>query len=277
MSVAASTGSGSVGLPEDDALALLRAGDIVVEGRMTAASNATLYARISTDDTQAHCIYKPVAGERPLRDFPRETLSRREVAAYQVSHATGWDVVPPTVWRDGPFGPGSVQLWIDADDTVELVDVVPIGGVAPGWLPVMTAQDGEGSDVVLVHADDARLARMAVFDAVIDNADRKGGHVLVDAADHVWGVDHGLSFNVDDKLRSVLWGWQGTPLPAECCDVVDALVTDLAPGAPLAAALDGLVSAAEVARTRERGRALLRSGCFPRPDRWGPVIPWPPF
>ncbi|GAB3591006.1 SCO1664 family protein [Angustibacter peucedani] len=268
---------GASALPEAAALDLLRTGDLVVEGRMTAASNATLYASITAGSASAHCIYKPVAGERPLRDFPRSTLSRREVAAYLVSRATGWDVVPPTVWReDAPFGEGSVQLWVE-DDGTELVDVVPLGGVAAGWLPVFQAQDGEGSDVVLVHADDPRLARMAVFDAVIDNADRKGGHVLVDDDGHVWGVDHGLSFNTDDKLRSVLWGWQGAPLPPDCRDVLAALATDLGPGEPLAETLADLLAPAEVRRTRERVAELLRTGCFPRPDVYGPVIPWPPF
>lgn len=268
---------GAATLPEADVLELLETGDLVVEGRMTAASNATLYASVSRGSTTAHCIYKPVAGERPLRDFPRSTLSRREVAAYLVSHATGWDVVPPTVWRaEAPFGEGSVQLWIE-DDGSELVDVVPAGGVPAGWLPVLQAQDGEGSDVVLVHADDPRLARMVVFDAVIDNADRKGGHVLVDVDGHVWGVDHGLSFNTDDKLRSVLWGWQGRALPPDCCDVLAALATDLTDGEPLATALAPLLSAAEIRRTRGRVAALLRAGRFPRPDAYGPVIPWPPF
>jgi uncharacterized repeat protein (TIGR03843 family) len=273
-SVAASDGAFSM-LPESEALELLAGGEVMVEGRMTAASNATLYASITAGSLTAHCIYKPVAGERPLRDFPRNTLSRREVAAYRVSRATGWDVVPPTVWREGPFGEGSVQLWVDADGT-ELVDVVPVGGVQPGWLPVMQAVDGEGSDVLLVHADDPRLARMAVFDAVIDNADRKGGHVLVQD-DHVWGVDHGLSFNVDDKLRSVLWGWQGRALPADCVDVLDALATDLRPSGTLARTLGELLTTAEIARTRERVLDRARARTFPRPAGYGPMIPWPPF
>jgi uncharacterized repeat protein (TIGR03843 family) len=277
VSPAASPQPGPGAPSREETLELLRAGDLVVEGRMTAASNATLYAAITSDGRDAHCIYKPVAGERPLRDFPRETLGRREVAAYLVSVATGWDLVPPTVWREGPFGPGSVQLWIDADDAQEMVDVVPLGGVGPGWLPVLNAQDGEGSDVVLVHRDDDRLARMAVFDAVIDNADRKGGHLLVDAEGHLWGVDHGLSFNVDDKLRSVLWGWQGRPLPAETHDVLVSLAAQLRPEGRLADELSGLLAPAEVRRTRERIDALLRAGRFPEPDVYGPVIPWPPF
>ncbi|GAA4354896.1 SCO1664 family protein [Angustibacter luteus] len=258
-------------------MTLLQSGEITVEGRMTAASNATLYAAIELDGVAAHCIYKPVAGERPLRDFPRDTLGRREVAAYLVSEATGWEVVPPTVWRDGPFGPGSVQLWIDTDEETEMVDVVPLGGVPDGWLPVLNAQDGEGSDVVLVHRDDPALARMAVFDAVIDNADRKGGHVLVAEDRHLWGCDHGLSFNVDDKLRSVLWGWQGAALPADCVDVVARVADQLGVDGPLATALQELLTPREVARTRSRAAALVRSGRFPRPDAYGPVIPWPPF
>lgn len=268
----------SPGLPEAQALELLVTGELVVTGRMVAASNATLYGSVASGPLTGHCIYKPVDGERPLRDFPRGTLGRREVAAYEVSRATGWDVVPPTVWREGPYGPGSVQLWVATDPRVpHLVDVVPAGGVEPGWLPVLHAQDGEGSEVVLVHADDPRLARMAVLDAVIDNADRKGGHVLVAEDGHVWGVDHGLSFNVNDKLRSVLWGWQGERLPPDCLDVLAALATDLRAGEPLAVALGGLLAADEIERTRQRVERLLMTGCFPRPDPASPVIPWPPF
>ena len=184
---------------------------------MTAASNATLYAAIELDGVAAHCIYKPVAGERPLRDFPRDTLGRREVAAYLVSHATGWDAGAADGVARGPVRAGQ-RAAVDRHRRPDRD-----GGRRPagwacrtGWLPVLNAQDGEGSDVVLVHRDDPGLARMAVFDAVIDNADRKGGHVLVAEDGHLWGVDHGLSFNVDDKLRSVLWGWQGAPLPADC-------------------------------------------------------------
>ena len=265
-------------LPEPDALELLTSGRITVEGRMAAASNATLYARIEHADVTAHCIYKPVAGERPLWDFPHGTLGRREVAAYVVSVATGWEVVPPTVWRDGPFGPGSVQLWVDAVELeTDLVDVVPARRVPPGWLRVLDAEDVRGGDVTLVHADDARLARMAVFDAVIDNADRKGGHVLCGADGQVWGVDHGLSFNVMDKLRTVLWGWQGDPLPDDAIDVLRALASDLEGDSVLHESLCDLLSDAEVSRTRQRVERLLRTRTFPTPRHGGPVIPWPPF
>jgi uncharacterized repeat protein (TIGR03843 family) len=265
-------------LPEPDALELLTRGRITVEGRMAAASNATLYAAIEHAGVGAHCIYKPMAGERPLWDFPHGTLGRREVAAYAVSVATGWEIVPPTVWRDGPFGQGSVQLWVDAVELeTDLVDVVPAGRVPEGWLPVLDAEDASGTDVTLVHADDARLARMAIFDAVIDNADRKGGHVLAGADGQIWGVDHGLSFNVVDKLRTVLWGWQGAPLPDDAVDVLRALASDLDGGSVLSEALCDLLSEPEVARTRQRIDVLLRRRTFPEPRRGGPVIPWPPF
>jgi uncharacterized repeat protein (TIGR03843 family) len=271
--------SGPVGaLPEAEALDLLTQGDLTVQGRMVSASNATLYASVRDGARSGACIYKPVSGERPLWDYPRHTLGRREVAAYRVSRATGWDVVPPTVWRDGPFGEGSVQLWIETDDEApDLVDVIAPDAVGGCWLPVMSAQDGAGEDVVLVHADDPRLARMAVFDAVVDNADRKGGHVLTTAAGHVWGVDHGLSFNVEDKLRTILWGWQGRALPADCLDVLSALAADLREGQSLAGELADLLSADEVAVTRRRVAGLMEAGRFPRPVRGGPVIPWPPF
>ncbi|HKG50976.1 MAG TPA: SCO1664 family protein [Actinomycetales bacterium] len=265
-------------LAEPDALELLTRGRITVEGRMAAASNATLYAAVEHAGVSAHCIYKPVAGERPLWDFPHGTLGRREVAAYAVSVATGWEVVPPTVWREGPFGAGSVQLWVDAVELeTDLVDIVPAGKVPPGWLPVLDAEDARGGDVTLIHADDDRLARMAVFDAVIDNADRKGGHVLAGADGQVWGVDHGLSFNLVDKLRTVLWGWQGEPLPDDAVDVLRALASDLDGRSTLFDALCELLSEAEVARTRQRVGTLLRKGTFPRPRHGGPVIPWPPF
>ena len=265
-------------LPEPDALELLTRGRITVEGRMAAASNATLYAAIEHSGVRAHCIYKPMAGERPLWDFPHGTLGRREVAAYAVSVASGWEIVPPTVWRDGPFGQGSVQLWVDAVELeTDLVDVVPAGRVPEGWLPLLDAEDASGADVTLVHADDARLARMAVFDAVIDNADRKGGHVLAGADGQVWGVDHGLSFNVADKLRTVLWGWQAERLPDDALDVLRALASDIDGRSVLSDALCELLSEAEVARTRQRVDVLLRNRRFPEPRRGGPVIPWPPF
>jgi uncharacterized repeat protein (TIGR03843 family) len=264
---------------EASALDLLRHGTLVVEGRLATASNATLFASVTLDGRQSHCVYKPVAGERPLWDFPDGTLSHREVAAYEVSVATGWHVVPPTVWRDGPFGPGSVQLWIDEVHEPALVDVVPLAEVQDGWLPVVQAEDGAGDPVLLVHADDRRLQRMAVLDVVIDNADRKGGHVLLTQDGRVHGVDHGVCFNVEDKLRTILWGWSGRALPEEATQMLDRLVTDL--GSDAAASLGGRLrqhlSSREVQRTRERAQRLRHVARFPAPPVHGPRIPWPPF
>lgn len=275
--------------PQDVADVLSR-GDLEVRGRLVDASNATLFAVAHLDAVEVRCVYKPVAGERPLWDFPSRTLARREVAAYVLSAAAGWDVVPPTVFRsEGPFGPGSVQCWVgeaevDADGdpvAVEpgagLVDIVAPDDVPPGWLHVLRAQSYDGGPVSLVHADDPGLQRMAVFDAVANNADRKGGHVLRDAAGAVFGVDHGLTFNVEDKLRTVLWGWAGKRLPDDVLTDLERLSADLDRPSRLTGELRRLLSAAEVDRTGYRIRRLLESRRFPRPGAARHPIPWPAF
>ena len=162
-------------LSDDDAIDLLKRGAIELEGRLVDASNTTLRAIVNGNGVQARCVYKPIAGEAPLWDFPHGTLAGRELAAYLVSQATGWNVVPPTVLRDGPLGAGMVQLWIDeerqADD--DLLGFVPVRRVPEGWHRVVSARDDRGRPYVLAHTDDPRLARMAVFDAVANNAARK--------------------------------------------------------------------------------------------------------
>jgi uncharacterized repeat protein (TIGR03843 family) len=270
---------------EADALTLLAAGRIEVQGRLVGASNATLYCEIELDGMQRACVYKPVAGERGLWDFPDGTLAGREVAAYLISEATGWGLVPPTVYRDGPFGPGSVQLWVDqeSDDLgAGVVDVVPRDGVPAGWLRVLDAHDGAGDPVTLVHADHPDLARMAALDVVLNNADRKGGHVLADGTGGLYGVDHGLTFNVDEKLRTVLWGWAGTALPADSREVVAGLARDLRvwserPGGGWVDALDDLIDRDEIAVTARRADRLARRGRYPHQSDGWPAIPWPPF
>ncbi len=258
-----------------DALTLLASGDLTVEGRLADASNATLYCTVCLDGLEAACVYKPVAGERPLWDFPDGTLAQREVAAYTVSEASGWHVVPPTVLRDGPFGRGMCQLWIEAEEPDDLVDVLPQGQVPPGWLAVVDALGGGGRPVTLAHADDERLRRIAVLDAVINNADRKGGHLLPTADGAVYGVDHGVSFNVDDKLRTVLWGWAGDPLAEEEREVVRRLAADL--DGPLGERLAPLLTKAEIRRTARRARRLADRATYPLPGEGWPAIPWPPF
>ncbi len=261
-----------------DTLRLLSEGTISVEGRLVDASNATLFGVVELDGVQAGCVYKPVAGERPLWDFPDGTLAARERAAYLVSEATGWGLVPPTVLRDGPFGSGMCQLWIDVDPDLELVDLVPRGQLPRGWLRVLDALGGGGQPVTLGHADAPALRRMAILDAVINNADRKGGHVLPVPGGDVYGVDHGVCFNTDDKLRTVLWGWAGRRLPGEDAEVLRRLWVELDEGrGGLGAALRELLTAGEVARTVERVKRLLEDCRHPQPAEGWPAIPWPPF
>jgi uncharacterized repeat protein (TIGR03843 family) len=261
----------------DDTLRLLREGELDVTGRMVDASNATLFATATLDGVSARCVYKPRAGERPLWDFPDGTLANREVAAYVVSEACGWGIVPPTVLREGPFGPGMCQLWVDGDESVELIDVVPRRAKPEGWLSVLDALGPGGRPVVLVHADDPRLRQVAVLDVVINNADRKGGHLIVTADARVHGIDHGVCFNVEDKLRTVLWGWGGKPLDPAECEVLHRIGEDLDGDGPLAGELAVLLSRREVRATAARVRRLLRASAFPVPHGDWPAIPWPPF
>ena len=232
------------------ALDLLREGDIAIEGRLVDASNATLYCAVTHAGLTAHAVYKPTRGERPLWDFPDGTLAYREVATYTLSVATGWDVVPPTVFRDeAPFGPGMLQLWIDVDETVDLVE--------------------------LVGLDHPALRRMALFDAVVNNADRKGGHLLPVPGGHVYGVDHGVTFHEEDKLRTVLWGWRGRRFVGEEVAMLESLRDALSGG--LGDDLRGLLSRDEVTATSTRVDRLLRTGRFPQPGEDWPAVPWPPF
>jgi hypothetical protein len=235
----------------DAAIELLSQGELEVVGRLVEASNATLYCAIAHQQAQAACVYKPVAGERPLWDFPHGTLAGRELAAYQVSRASGWDVVPPTVYRDGPFGPGMCQLWIDFDQSVDLLA-----------LARSTSHDG--------------LRAMAVFDAVINNADRKIGHLLPDSAGHLYGCDHGVSFAEEYKLRTVLWQWRGDPLTDRAMAVLRRLSDQLESGS-LAAELTQWLTPDEVAATKIRVELLLQHGVHPYPPQDWPAVPWPPI
>jgi len=222
-----------------------------VLGRLPGSSNQALVVLVHHPELAEpfHAVYKATLAERPLFDFPIGTLARREVAAFLVSEATGWGIVPPTVLRDGPYGIGMVQQWIHADPTVDLVR--------------------------MVVEDDPRLRRMAVFDAVVNNTDRKGGHLLPMPDGHVYGVDHGVTFSVEPKLRTVLWGWVGMPFDDEELAALERvraeLRGDLAPG------LGELLDPAEVTATKRRVASLLRFRRFPRPNPNWPSIPWPAF
>ncbi len=238
------------GLRLDDALALLRDGELSIEGRVVDASNATFYCAVTCDGRSAACVYKPIAGERPLWDFPDGTLAEREVAAYEVSAATGWRIVPPTVYREGPAGAGMVQLWVDTDETVNISRFM------------------RRRDVEL-------LRHMSVFDAVINNADRKGGHLLPTADGHVFGVDHGVTFSAEDKLRTVLWQWAGAKMPSQTRDVLMRLRSDLDAG--LGERLGELLTRREVRQTRLRVERLISTGRHPEPHGDWPAVPWPPI
>lgn len=258
---------------------LLTLGELTVRGRVREASNAVLYCTVEYEGVSAACVYKPVAGERPLWDFPDGTLAQREVAAYELSEAMGWGLVPPTVLRDGPYGEGMVQLWVEAsEDEADGRLLALVDGEEPGqgWKAVGFADVGEERTALLVHADDERLRRLAVLDAVINNGDRKGGHLLPAADGRLYAIDHGVTFNADDKLRTLLWGWAGEPLPEEAIEALRRLSADLADGSPLAVRLAELITPAEIAALRERVVDLLRTGRHREPSGQWPAIPWPP-
>jgi hypothetical protein len=236
------------------ALSLLRNGEIEVVGRLLTASNATFFCVVSGADENAKtiaasCVYKPVRGERALYDFPDGTLACREVGAHVVSEASGWDIVPPTVMREGPFGEGMVQLWMETDASVDLTE--------------------------LVMSDNPALRRIAVLDAVLNNADRKAGHLLPLPDGRVQGIDNGLCFAVEPKLRTVLWRWRGQPLADDERSMLQKLRKDM--HGRLGDELTPLLTPHELGAMAQRIDALLASGRLPRPDRGRPAIPWPPY
>ncbi|WP_062947673.1 SCO1664 family protein [Brachybacterium sp. sponge] len=246
--------------------------ELTLTGRLATASNATFLGRIGDDAV----VYKPVAGEAPLWDFPGGTLARREVASFLVSEALGWEVVPRTWLRDGPFGEGMVQLWQERDPDQSPVDLVA-GDQVPdtGWRAVLEGEDQDGQRIVLVHEDSPALRRMAVFDVIVNNADRKGDHVLAMEGGHRFGVDHGLTFHHEDKLRTVLWGWLGEPLTAEELDGVGRVADGL--HGELGERLVELLSAEELTALAERCARLREDGLFPGPGGEMPAVPWPLF
>jgi uncharacterized repeat protein (TIGR03843 family) len=254
----------------------LEDGALDLVGRIRGASNATFVGTIGGTTV----VYKPVAGEKPLWDFPDGTLARREVAAYLVSESLGWGVVPRTWLRDGPHGPGMVQLWQERDGDQDPVDVVPARDAArDGWRVVLEGSDAADEPVCLIHEDSPSLRRMAVFDAVVNNADRKGGHVLPLADGRRLGVDHGVTFHPEPRLRTVLWGWLGEALSDDELDGVRRVRLSLQDdgegglGRRLAALLDD----AELAALAGRCDTLLRTQRFPSPEGDMPAVPWPLF
>ncbi|MGY4856410.1 SCO1664 family protein [Cryobacterium sp. AP23] len=247
-------------------------GDLELTGRITTASNATFLGSIDG----VTVVYKPIAGESPLWDFPDGNLANREVAAYLVSQSFGWNVVPRTWLRDGPMGPGMTQLWQDADPEQDAVDLVPAEDMPEqGWRHVLDGQDERNRVVSLIHEDSVALRRMAVFDVIVNNADRKGDHILAMPDGHRHGVDHGLTFHAEHKLRTVLWGWLGDDLSADELAGIDRVSADLA--GDLGNTLTGLLTPAEIAALTARCDRLRATGQFPAPEGEMPAVPWPLF
>lgn len=225
----------------------LRLGEMKVTGRLVVASNATMLAKVVHGASSLTCIYKPIAGERPLWDFSDGTLAFREYAAYVISDRCDFDVVPLTVIREGPFGEGAVQLWIDIDESIDMTEYF--------------------------QRDNAELRNMALFDAVINNTDRKIGHILPDTSGKVFGCDHGVTFHHEDKLRTVLWRWAGSTINEEELSRLETVSDFLKDPVEL----EGLLTADEISALRGRVTRLQETGIFPMPSKDWPAVPWPPY
>ncbi|MBD8045362.1 SCO1664 family protein [Arthrobacter sp. Sa2BUA2] len=246
--------------------------ELTLTGRITTASNATFLGSIG----DAAVVYKPLAGEKPLWDFPDGCLAHREVAAYLVSEALGWNIVPRTWLRDGPLGEGMVQLWQETDPEQAAVDLVAVEEVPEsGFKLVLEGEDPAGRIVALIHEDSAALRRMAVFDVVVNNADRKGDHILPMSGGHRFGVDHGLTFHSEHKLRTVLWGWIGEKLSEEELAGIDRVLAGL--DGELGQQLAELLTAEEIETLSTRCARLRSTAVFPGPRGGMPAVPWPLF
>lgn len=226
---------------------------LTVTGRLIDASNATLYAMCTVKDSEGErefaCIYKPIAGERPLWDFPDGTLANREYLTFLLSHWLELHLVPPTILRDGPYGTGMVQMWIDIDPEIELMD--------------------------FYTNDDQRLRSLALLDVIINNTDRKIGHLIPSIDGHLYGCDHGVTFHEEDKLRTVLWQWAGQSFSKAEIDLLNmAREIFLVSKREI---IEGLIEIEEIQATIARIDRALIAGSFPQPNPDWPAVPWPPF
>jgi uncharacterized repeat protein (TIGR03843 family) len=231
----------------DDKFLLLTKGELVVTGRLVDASNATLFASVTYEDRSMNAIYKPIAGERPLWDFPDGALAHREYAAFLVSEYLSLGLVPLTVLRDGPYGDGMVQEWIDIDESIDL-----------------------GS---FFSTDNPDLRAMALFDAIINNTDRKIGHLLPTVSGELFGCDHGVTFHEQDKLRTVLWQWAGDPLT----DTELVLLKKLSTGLDFDLDLSPYLTESEIGAIKNRISRLNTDSAMPQPNPNWPAVPWPAF
>ena len=227
---------------------LMLEGELTVTGRLVDASNATLFGTIIANGEEVRVIYKPIAGERPLWDFTDGNLAQREYAAFLISEFGGWNLVPPTILREGPFGRGMVQQWIDIDESIDLA--------------------------LFYREDNSSLREMALFDAVVNNTDRKIGHLLPSLDGKLYGCDHGVTFHEEDKLRTVLWQWSSQPLSLVEIERLENLRIVIKKEEEL---LKSLISGKEFTALLGRIERLLSEPVFPEPsDQW-PAVPWPPF
>jgi uncharacterized repeat protein (TIGR03843 family) len=240
-----------VALTPERILRLLSQGEIEVEGLIPWSSNATLLVTVQDGELSTLAVYKPQQGERPLWDFEHGSLGKREVAAYVVSDALGWDLIPPTILREGPYGPGSVQFFIHAQEDAHYFTIRHEACYEP------------------------ELMRLAAFDVLTNNADRKSGHCLLDQRGGLWAIDNALTFHTEPKLRTVIWDFAERFLPEEVVGGLEALGAALVEGTPLSRALAGLLREQEVAALRDRLQQLVQAQRFPVPGPGRPV-PWPP-
>ena len=233
-------------------LTAMQTAPLTLQGEFVWGSNHTFLVEVAAPAGAFLAVYKPTRGERPLWDFPEASLARREAAAYIVSQALGWELVPPTVYRpDGPFGAGSLQLFIDHDPEYHYFN--------------------------LSEEHRQRLRPVALFDLLVDNADRKGSHIIFDSENHLWLIDHGICFHVEPKLRTVIWDFAGEKLPAELAADLAALQLKLEQDMELSSDLQPLLEAEEIAALAARAARLLKRGKYPNPPTDHRPIPWPPI
>lgn len=232
----------------EDSIRILTSGEMEVVGRIRDASNASLFARLILEGAEVHCIYKPIMGERPLWDFADGNLASREVAAYKISEWGSWHLIPPTILRDGPFGLGAVQLWIDIDQAVDLE--------------------------TYFRTDDAQLRNLALLDAILNNTDRKIGHLLVDKSGRLYACDHGVTLHSEDKLRTVLWQFAGKSVNQDELNQLQRLKVSIEENLT---ELQELITSSEISALFARIEKIENEKLFPFPSEDWPAIPWPPF
>ncbi len=264
---------------------VLATGACTVMGSIPRASNDTRLVVVEHGDRFLRAVYKPTAGERPLRDFPAGSLAGREVAAYRLSAHLGLDVVPPTVVRtDLPGGPGSLQAYVEDAGDDGSISLTGVDGIPPGHAPMFALRTPDDRDLVLAHETSAALRRIAFFDLLANNADRKAGHIIRGsvlpgvgergAPVRSYGIDNGLTFHPEEKLRTVLWGFSGSSFAEDEVDALDT-VADMAPR--LRDELSACLSAAEITRLQRRAGEFAESGFWPEPSEDRMIIPWPPI